>query len=127
MEDPKLEVPVLKASEVDASEVEAPEITRIRKKCKLEMTLEDHKEIESGPQDRLLNTSGKTTLADTMNDKEIKDFLKAQKKLIDDSFRTAGKPNFWKESGGDVLKLNLTDRRRSLEYLKEIGRLPKDL
>ncbi len=127
MEDPKSEVPVLEASEVDASEVESPEITKIRKKCDLEMTLADHKALLSGPQDRLLNTSGKTTLADTMNDEEIEDRLRLQKELIDRLFRMAGRPNFWKTGDGDILKHSLADRRRSLEYLEEIGRLPKSL
>lgn len=96
----------------------APEQVKIKPMCELSMTLEDHRDIGSTPPEYLLNNPGKTK-ADLMDDQQILEFLGSKKRLLTELL--------YKHDRKSLITYNLVaeELAKSIQYLEEIGRLPK--
>lgn len=90
-------------------------------------TAEDHKDINSGfdkiLSDIFLKNPGKT-LGEAMTNEEIISWIQKEKEALTEYFRDLYNPND-KFSKGHIFQ-NVSIFKASLNYLKTIGRLPKE-
>ncbi len=97
-------------------------VEKYKKMSTLEMTARDHKIIGSTPPSEMIAEPDKT-LAELMTDEEILAYLREEKEGLEDFSKDKYKKNSFVKSSLPGLKRDL---KLSIEYLRKIGRLPKE-